>query len=255
MKNNSMLKLLKKIHEDENGSISLETILIIGAIALPILIFLLVKAWPTIKTYFNHGAEGLEERRHHRRDSERLALPLMLPTVVLLGMTLVAAATDVLRKRSITGTRKRHPGGLGPEAAAAMAGGRRRGGSKAPVLARLADVVREFGRSALCGGLMIVCFFVFPRHRRGRREADGHDRGDVRMGKGIGGPLVDLRFGSVFSVIILVWQVGPVTTISRVVRLVATRLRLPWFMPLSDEERGLKAAIFWRPVPWRPWSL
>ena len=55
MKNNSLLKLLKKIHEDEDGSISLETILIIGAIALPILIFLLVKAWPTIKAYFNRA--------------------------------------------------------------------------------------------------------------------------------------------------------------------------------------------------------
>ena len=37
MKNNSLLKLLKKIHEDENGTVSLETILIIGAMALVIL--------------------------------------------------------------------------------------------------------------------------------------------------------------------------------------------------------------------------
>lgn len=59
MKNSSLLKLLKKIHEDEDGSISLETILIIGAIALPILIFLIVKAWPTIKAYFNTGLEDL----------------------------------------------------------------------------------------------------------------------------------------------------------------------------------------------------
>jgi hypothetical protein len=60
MKNSSLLKLLQKIHEDEDGSISLETILIIGAIALPILIFLLVKAWPSIKNYFNRGLEDLE---------------------------------------------------------------------------------------------------------------------------------------------------------------------------------------------------
>jgi len=59
MKNNSLVKLLKKIHDSENGSISLETILIIGAIALPILIFLLVKAWPTIKNYFNQGLEDV----------------------------------------------------------------------------------------------------------------------------------------------------------------------------------------------------
>jgi hypothetical protein len=60
MKQNSLTKLLRKIHEDENGSLSLETILIIGAIALPILIFLLVKAWPSIKQYFNQGLEDLQ---------------------------------------------------------------------------------------------------------------------------------------------------------------------------------------------------
>ena len=59
MKNSSLLKLLKKIHEDEDGSISLETILVVGAIALPILIFLIVKAWPTIKAFFNTGVEEL----------------------------------------------------------------------------------------------------------------------------------------------------------------------------------------------------
>ena len=60
MKQHSLMNLLRRIHEDENGSLSLETILIIGAIALPILIFLIVKAWPTIKTYFNQGLENLQ---------------------------------------------------------------------------------------------------------------------------------------------------------------------------------------------------
>ncbi len=61
MKNNSLLELVKRIHEDEEGSISLETILIIGAIALPILIFLLTQAWPTIKNYFNTNLNDLQE--------------------------------------------------------------------------------------------------------------------------------------------------------------------------------------------------
>jgi Flp pilus assembly pilin Flp len=56
---NKLANLLRKVHEDERGALSLETILIIGAIALPILIFLLVKAWPTIKGYFNQGLEDL----------------------------------------------------------------------------------------------------------------------------------------------------------------------------------------------------
>jgi hypothetical protein len=52
--------LLRKVHEDEEGAISLETILIIGAIALPILIFLIKVGWPTIKSYFNKGVTDLQ---------------------------------------------------------------------------------------------------------------------------------------------------------------------------------------------------
>lgn len=53
-------KLLKKVHNDEHGGVSLETILIIGAIALPILIFLITVAWPRVKDFFNQGMEDLE---------------------------------------------------------------------------------------------------------------------------------------------------------------------------------------------------
>lgn len=53
-------KLLRKVHQDERGQVSLETILIIGAIALPILIFLIKYGWPRIKNYFNQGLTDLE---------------------------------------------------------------------------------------------------------------------------------------------------------------------------------------------------
>jgi Flp pilus assembly pilin Flp len=59
MKKLSVVELFKKIHEDEDGTVSLETILIIGAIALVILAFLLVSAWPKIKNYFNQNLEEL----------------------------------------------------------------------------------------------------------------------------------------------------------------------------------------------------
>jgi len=52
-------RLLRKVHRNENGSVSLETILIIGAIALPILIFLLKVGWPRIRDYFNQGLTDL----------------------------------------------------------------------------------------------------------------------------------------------------------------------------------------------------
>jgi hypothetical protein len=60
MKKPSLWSLLKKIHENEEGAVSLETILIIGAIALPILIFLIKVGWPMIRTYFNQGLTDLE---------------------------------------------------------------------------------------------------------------------------------------------------------------------------------------------------
>ncbi len=60
MKDITLRSLLKRIHRDERGSVSLETILIIGAIALPILIFLLKFGWPKIRNYFNSGMKDLE---------------------------------------------------------------------------------------------------------------------------------------------------------------------------------------------------
>ena len=56
----SVGSLLKRVHRDQRGSVSLETILIIGAIALPILIFLLKFGWPRIRDYFFKGLEEVE---------------------------------------------------------------------------------------------------------------------------------------------------------------------------------------------------
>jgi len=62
--NNNMEKLkqsILKLHRNERGAVSLETILIIGAIAIPILIFLLKFGWPRVRDYFYEGLEDLEE--------------------------------------------------------------------------------------------------------------------------------------------------------------------------------------------------
>ena len=53
-------RLLGRIHRDERGAVSLETILIIGAIALPILIFIIKYGWPRIRNYFYKGMTDLE---------------------------------------------------------------------------------------------------------------------------------------------------------------------------------------------------
>ncbi len=51
--------LWRQLHENEAGAVSLETILIIGAIALPILIFMVKFGWPRIRDYYNYGMERL----------------------------------------------------------------------------------------------------------------------------------------------------------------------------------------------------
>jgi len=52
--------LLKQVHSDDRGGVSIETILIIAAIALPILIFIIKFGWPRIRKFFNDGMDELE---------------------------------------------------------------------------------------------------------------------------------------------------------------------------------------------------
>jgi hypothetical protein len=61
MKKPPLWDLLQKVHEDEEGSVSLETILIVGAVAIPIMIFLYKVAFPKIQTYFNSGLDSLQQ--------------------------------------------------------------------------------------------------------------------------------------------------------------------------------------------------
>jgi len=56
----SFRSLLSRVHNDQRGAVSLETILIIAAVALPILIFLVRFGWPRIRDYFFQNLEALE---------------------------------------------------------------------------------------------------------------------------------------------------------------------------------------------------
>lgn len=56
----SLWTLFKRIHSDQRGGVSIETILIIAAIALPILIFIIKFGWPRIRKFFNEGMDELE---------------------------------------------------------------------------------------------------------------------------------------------------------------------------------------------------
>jgi len=52
--------LMSRIHNDERGAVSLETILIIGAIAIPILIFLVKIGWPKVRDMFDNRMDELD---------------------------------------------------------------------------------------------------------------------------------------------------------------------------------------------------
>ncbi len=52
--------LLQRVHRDEGGAVSIETVLIIAAIALPVLIFILKFGWPKIRDFFNRGMNDLD---------------------------------------------------------------------------------------------------------------------------------------------------------------------------------------------------
>jgi Flp pilus assembly pilin Flp len=55
--------MFSKLHRNEDGAVSLETVLIVGAIVIPILIFILKYAWPKISNYFNDGMSDLDSAR------------------------------------------------------------------------------------------------------------------------------------------------------------------------------------------------
>lgn len=59
-RDDSFRGLMRRIHNDERGAVSLETILIIGAIAIPILIFLVKIGWPKVRDMFDNRMEELD---------------------------------------------------------------------------------------------------------------------------------------------------------------------------------------------------
>ena len=61
MKKARWFDLFKRLHEDQQGVVTLETILIIGAIALPCLVFLLKYGWPVIRNMFQTQLQEMDD--------------------------------------------------------------------------------------------------------------------------------------------------------------------------------------------------
>ena len=56
----SLGKLLKQIHQDERGAVSLETILVVASIAIPVILFVYKIGWPKIQKLFSDGINNLQ---------------------------------------------------------------------------------------------------------------------------------------------------------------------------------------------------
>lgn len=54
-----MLELFKRLHRDERGSLSIESILIIAAISVPVILFVYKIGWPAIRDMFEKGMTGI----------------------------------------------------------------------------------------------------------------------------------------------------------------------------------------------------
>jgi prepilin peptidase CpaA len=156
----------------------------------------------------------------------------MLATLLLLAFTLVAAVTDLLWKKIYNWNT--YGGIVAAWAIYAWCG--------------WSPLTESAGGLLACGGLMVVCFTIFP----------GIGGGDVKLmamlgawlgwEKGIEALLWTFVLAATFALIGLIWKIGPLVTAGRVVRLLTSRLRLYWFAPLSDDERkALKPPIFIAP--------
>ena len=141
----------------------------------------------------------------------------MLAIVLLLAFMSIAAVTDLLWNKIYNWNTY---GGIAAALALAPWYGR----------STLADSVTGL---LTCGLLMVVCFVVFP----------GIGGGDVKLmamlgawlgwEKGIEALLWTFVLAAAFALIGLIWKIGPLTALGRAGRLIASKLRLNWFAPLT----------------------
>lgn len=163
----------------------------------------------------------------------------MLATVLLLGLVLVATATDLWRHKIYNWTTYGgilaglvlDAAGLGVEVA-----GRGRVDFREGVVGFLA-----------CGFLMLVCFVVF--------KVGG---GDVKLiamlgaflgaEGGIEAMLWTFVLGGCMGLIVLIWRVGPMRLTARIFRQIVYTLRLGHWSPLTaDEREQLQPPLFLAP--------
>jgi prepilin peptidase CpaA len=172
----------------------------------------------------------------------------MVVTVLLLGLLLVAATTDVRRHKIYNWTT--YPGmilALGLNGLGTIVLGTT--GIDAARLESLGWIGLAPSLVGLlaCGFLLLVCFVLL--------KVGG---GDVKLmamlgaflgpEKGIEAMLWTFVLGACLALIVLVWRVGPLRLLGQVLRQMLYTLRLGQWSPLSEEQRAaLQPPVFLAP--------
>ncbi len=169
-------------------------------------------------------------------------------TLLLLGLMLAAAATDVARRKIYNWTT--YPGilaalGLSAAGSAAVAGGW-------ADAARLADLgwipISDslLGFSA-CGLLMLACFVMF-RVGGGDVKLLAMSGAFLGLEQGITAMLWTFVLGGCMGLIVLIWRVGPWRLFLQTFQQLAWSLRLGGWQPLTDAQRAeLQPPLFLAP--------
>ncbi len=161
----------------------------------------------------------------------------MLPTILLLGLVLLATVTDLAHHKIYNWTT--YTGvlvALGLSAAGLLV----LDGTKISFRESLLGL-------AACGLVMLVCFAMF-------RVGGGDVKLIAMLGaflgpeQGITAMLWTFVLGGCVGLIVLIWRVGPVRLVARVLRQVLWSLRLGQWSPLSEAERAqLQPPLFLAP--------
>lgn len=172
----------------------------------------------------------------------------MVATALLLGLLLVATVTDVLWHKIYNWTT--YPGilaGLGFNAVGSLLVGKTE--IEVESLRRLGWVglVDSFLGFLLCGSVLLVCF-VFLKVGGGDVKMIAMLGAFLGTQRGIEAMLWTFVLGGCVGLIVLVWRVGAVRLIGRVLRQILWTLRLGSWSPLGPDERAqLQPPLFLAP--------
>ena len=167
----------------------------------------------------------------------------MLVTVLLLGLVLVATATDLLQHKIHNWTT--YTGILAALLISVL--GELSGVAGEDTWLGCVSLAESFAGLVACGLPMLVCYVMF-------RIGGGDVKLIAMLGallgpeKGIEAMLWTFVLGGCTAVIVLIWRVGPVRLAGRALRQVLYSLRIRGWSPLTAQQRAkLQTPLFLAP--------